>query len=231
MSLKDRLRLKLKANFLMYGYNAGPPMGISIYTVLPYCAIVRTDNHQFFLREEKGLTEKLCAYALDRKKTCSHANLLLRLLSYASSRRRICEIIFTCTSYLILHFHPIICMQLPFYTFSTSMSLEDRLRLKLKVKTNISLCMPIMLDHPCQSLHTQYTANNVILLHSRERDRYKNLSAVLKLLAIHRATTKLQLCICNVYSANTGVVQVYSIVYTLFTLLIHVQPYTVVSQF
>ena len=28
------------------------------------------------------------------------------------------------------------------------MSLEDRLRLKLKVKTNISLCMAIMLDHP-----------------------------------------------------------------------------------
>ena len=73
----------------------------------------------------------------------------------------------------------------------------------------------------------------VNLLHSRERDRYENLSTVLKreLLAIHRATTKLQLCICNVYSANTGVVQVYSIVYTLFTLLIHVQPYTVVSQF
>ena len=38
------------------------------------------------------------------------------------------------------------------------MSLEDRLRLKLKVKTNISLCMPIiiMLDHPWQSLYTQY---------------------------------------------------------------------------
>ena len=100
MSLKDRLRLKLKANFLMYGYNAGPPMGISIYTVLPYCAIVRTDNHQFFLREEKGLTEKLCAYALDRKKTCSHANLLLRLLSYASSRRRICE------NHIYLYFIP-----------------------------------------------------------------------------------------------------------------------------
>ena len=37
--------------------------------------------------------------------------------------------------------------------FSTSMSLEDRLRLKLKV---ISLCMAIMLDHPWQSLYTQY---------------------------------------------------------------------------
>ena len=37
--------------------------------------------------------------------------------------------------------------------FSTLMSLEDRLRLKLKVKTNISLCMAIMLDHPWQSLY------------------------------------------------------------------------------
>ena len=34
-----------------------------------------------------------------------------------------------------------------FYLFSTLMSLEDRLRLKPKVKTEISLCMPIMLDH------------------------------------------------------------------------------------
>ena len=25
--------------FLMYGYNAGPPMAIPIYTVLPYCVI------------------------------------------------------------------------------------------------------------------------------------------------------------------------------------------------
>ena len=39
------------------------------------------------------------------------------------------------------------------HVFSTSMSLEDRLRLKLKVKTN---CMAIMLDHPWQSLYTQY---------------------------------------------------------------------------
>ena len=36
------------------------------------------------------------------------------------------------------------------------MYLEDRLRLKLKVKTEISLCMAIMLDHPWQSLYTQY---------------------------------------------------------------------------
>ena len=40
--LEDRLRLKLKVktkNVLMYGYNAGPPMAIPIYTVLPYCVI------------------------------------------------------------------------------------------------------------------------------------------------------------------------------------------------
>ena len=42
-------------------------------------------------------------------------------------------------------------MQLLFYMFSTLMSLKDGLRLKLKVKTKISLCMPIMLDHPWQS--------------------------------------------------------------------------------
>ena len=27
-------------NFLMYGYNAGPPIAIPIYTVLPYCVIL-----------------------------------------------------------------------------------------------------------------------------------------------------------------------------------------------
>ena len=37
MSLEDRLRLK--KHFLMYGYNAGPPMAIPIHTVLPYCVI------------------------------------------------------------------------------------------------------------------------------------------------------------------------------------------------
>ena len=66
------------------------------------------------------------------------------------------KIMFTCISYLMRYFHPIFCMQLLFYLFSTLMSLEDRLRLKLKVKTEISLCMAIMLDHPWQSLYTQY---------------------------------------------------------------------------
>ena len=42
MSLKDRLRLKLKVKTLMYGYNDEPPMAIPIYTVLPYCVIIRT---------------------------------------------------------------------------------------------------------------------------------------------------------------------------------------------
>ena len=36
------------------------------------------------------------------------------------------------------------------------MSFKVRLRLKLNVKTEISLCMAIMLDHPWQSLYTQY---------------------------------------------------------------------------
>ena len=66
------------------------------------------------------------------------------------------KIMFTCISYLMWYSHPIFCMQLLFYLFSTLMSLEDRWRLKLKVKTEISLCMAIMLDHPWQSLYTQY---------------------------------------------------------------------------
>ena len=51
-----------------------------------------------------------------------------------------------------------------FYMFSTLMSLKDRLRLKLKVKTEISLCMAIMLDNPWQSLYTQYY-RTVLYLH------------------------------------------------------------------
>ena len=35
MSLKLKLKVKT-VNILMYGYNAGPPMAIPIYTVLPY---------------------------------------------------------------------------------------------------------------------------------------------------------------------------------------------------
>ena len=50
-----------------------------------------------------------------------------------------------------------------FYLFSTLMSLEDRLRLKLKVKTEISLCMAIMLDHPWQ--YTVLCDISVYLLH------------------------------------------------------------------
>ena len=40
MSLEDRLRLKLKVKINnMYGYNAGLPMAIPIYTVLLYCVM------------------------------------------------------------------------------------------------------------------------------------------------------------------------------------------------
>ena len=35
--IRSQIELKLKVNFLMYGYNAGPPMAIYIYTVLPCC--------------------------------------------------------------------------------------------------------------------------------------------------------------------------------------------------
>ena len=83
---------------------------------------------------------------------------LVSFTFYAISISPLCNLknfSFTClpiihTSYdIFIHFF---CMQLPFYMFSTSMSLEDRLRLK----TNISLCMAIMLDHPWQSVYTQY---------------------------------------------------------------------------
>ena len=33
-------------NFLMYGYNAGPPIEIPMYTVLPHCVIL---NYNFFI--------------------------------------------------------------------------------------------------------------------------------------------------------------------------------------
>ena len=52
--------------------------------------------------------------------------------------------------YFILRviFHPIFFMQLLFYMFSTLMSLEDRWRLKVDVKTEISLYMAVMLHGP-----------------------------------------------------------------------------------
>ena len=43
-SIVMSIELKLKTeNFLMYGYNAGPPMAILIYTVLPHCVILLQD--------------------------------------------------------------------------------------------------------------------------------------------------------------------------------------------
>ena len=57
------------------------------------------------------------------------------------------KIVFTCDVFLI---HAV-----TFYMLSTLMSLEDRLRLKLKVKTNISLyIMAIMLDHMAIPIYT-----------------------------------------------------------------------------
>ena len=90
---------------------------------------------------------------------------LLRVLSYGSSWRRrwrrwrrwrICEIMFYLYSIPGVTFSSNFCMQLLFYMFFTLMSLKDWLRLKLKVKTKISLCMAIMLDNPWQSLYTRY---------------------------------------------------------------------------
>ena len=56
-------------------------------------------------------------------------------------------------------------MQLLFYLFSTLMALEDRLRLKLKVKTEISLCMAIMLDHAPMAIPI-YTVLPYCVIHS-----------------------------------------------------------------
>ena len=35
------LKLKVKSEFVMYGYNAEPPIAIPMYTVLPYCVITQ----------------------------------------------------------------------------------------------------------------------------------------------------------------------------------------------
>ena len=56
----------------------------------------------------------------------------------------------------LIPFHPIF---LPAVTFSHDLHLHvirGQIELKLKVKTEISLCMAIMLDHPWQSLYTHY---------------------------------------------------------------------------
>ena len=37
--LRRQIEIETESYFLMYGYNAGPPMAILIYTVLPYCVI------------------------------------------------------------------------------------------------------------------------------------------------------------------------------------------------
>ena len=36
-------------NFLMFGYNAGPPMANPIYTVLPYCVITGSGDHEWWI--------------------------------------------------------------------------------------------------------------------------------------------------------------------------------------
>ena len=37
--LRRQIEIETESKSLMYGYNAGPPMAIPIYTVLPYCVI------------------------------------------------------------------------------------------------------------------------------------------------------------------------------------------------
>ena len=38
--LKRQIEIETESNIPMYGYNAGQPMAIPIYTVLPYCVII-----------------------------------------------------------------------------------------------------------------------------------------------------------------------------------------------
>ena len=72
------------------------------------------------------------------------------------------QLLQVCENHVYLYFIPGVTFSsnflhaVTFYMFFTLMSLKDRLRLKLKVKTQISLCMAIMLDNPWQSLYTQY---------------------------------------------------------------------------
>ena len=51
MSLKDRLRLKLKVKTHVW-LNAGQPMAIPIYTVLPYCVIVIPNEFSYTLQNK-----------------------------------------------------------------------------------------------------------------------------------------------------------------------------------
>ena len=53
--IRSQIELKLKVeteHFLMYGHNAGPPMAIPIYTVLPYCVIFPFKMHLHTVLEE-----------------------------------------------------------------------------------------------------------------------------------------------------------------------------------
>ena len=94
-----------------------------------------------------------------------------------------------------------------FYMLSTFMSLEERLRLKPKVKTEISLCMAIMPDHPWQSLYTQYvlcdtslSITNVIKLHICNTKEPRSLSQTTTVLCAKRTQNPL---LCSMWVAPT----------------------------
>ena len=68
-----------------------------------------------------------------------------------------------CENYVCLYFIPLVIFSSNFLlvvTFSQVLHLLDVLRrqieLKLKAKTEISLCMALMQNHPLPSLYTQY---------------------------------------------------------------------------
>ena len=65
------------------------------------------------------------------------------------------KIIFTSISYLSWHFHPIFCMQLLFLHV-LHLDVLRRQKIEIETESKNSLCMGIMLDHPWQSLYTQY---------------------------------------------------------------------------
>ena len=93
------------------------------------CLCTRSEENPFTCRSSTAMVIELCFFMKKMKKMKN------------------VKVLYTCISYLVIIF----AMQLPFYMFSTLMSLRRQIE-----ETEISLCMAIMLDHPWQFLYTQY---------------------------------------------------------------------------
>ena len=110
------------------------------------CIIMYCQDRLSSVFQEKGYTKILYANALDRKKTCSHATTVvvieLRFFMKKKMKMKMKKMKNMRKSYLlVLHTSCDIFIQFLAcsYMFSTLMHLEDRLRLKLKVKTYVWL--------------------------------------------------------------------------------------------